>query len=61
MRPRYVEWNGQRWYKNKRDGYYRNRRGKLCRPACRFRHYKATGRLVFEPDKGYWRKPDHAT
>lgn len=151
MCAHYVEWNGQRWYKNKRDSYYRNRRGKLlhrekyqqaygplsrelhvhhrdgtrhnnaldnlealtpsehlrkhersgfavydteqrrrlaeaqwqarkpvdvvcvgcgttfpstgvrakyCHPNCRARHYKATGRLVYDPVKSYFRKPD---
>jgi hypothetical protein len=36
--PAWVEWGGQRWYLNGRDGYYRNRAGALMHRAV----YEAT-------------------
>jgi hypothetical protein len=31
--PVFTVWDGQRWYPNKRDGYFRNRKGELLHRA----------------------------
>lgn len=31
--PAYFDWNGRRWYRNRRDGYYRDRKGELLHRA----------------------------